>query len=396
MQIDPSLLAKPAKKNPLNKADSIQIKKISTYIFKAKVNKPVVSTLTTVSQRVSLIVRIEDQDGCYGWGEIYATLPSFAADHKAQIVHQIIAPILKNQELGSPADVWLLMHQKTNNLQIQTGEFGPFSSAIAGIDCAIWDLLSRKADIPLAQFLGGQIKPLSVYASGLNPGDGPQVVEQSRSIGFTAFKQKIGFGIEIDTNNLRAISEGLQASEKLMVDVNQGWSLKDVTLNAPILNEIPIFWIEEPLPVNASKNDWRLCQEILNAQLAGGENLRETDFEMHSEWLSVIQPDVGKWGGITGNYAVANKALQDGKMYCPHWLGSGIGLIFSAHLLSAIGTDGMLEMDVNENPLRELLAVPFPKVINGKVELSNLSGIGVQPDVLQAKKWQTHYQETFI
>lgn len=39
--------------------------------------------------------------------------------------------------------------------------------------------------------------------------------------------------------------------------------------------------------------------------------------------MSAIQPDLGKWGGITGCLQVVRSAVQSGRWYCPHWLGAG-------------------------------------------------------------------------
>lgn len=373
---------------------NFKIARVSTFIFKAPVQKPVVSTLTTVNLRVALLVRVEDLDGCFGWGEIYATLPSFAADHKNNIVHQIIFPLLKNKSFDNPQACWTFLEQKTLAMQIQTGEFGPFSSVIAGLDCAIWDLLARKNHLPLANFLGGLLRALPVYASGLNPADGPEVVAHSRAQGFRAFKQKIGFGADIDEKNLRNICDNLQQDEQLFVDVNQGWTIEQIRQIAPMINPFPLRWIEEPLLANASKEDWQECAQLFTTPLAGGENLRGSSFNEQSQWLKILQPDVGKWGGVTGNWIVAKNTLQQGLRYCPHWLGSGVGLLTSAHVLSAIGGDGLLELDVNENPLRELLAEPFPKVQNGTFQLSQQVGIGVIPNLKQAHQWLTHHQES--
>jgi hypothetical protein len=51
---------------------------------------------------------------------------------------------------------------------------------------------------------------------------------------------------------------------------------------------------------------------------------------------------------------VAKTALGAGRRYFPHFLGAGIGLAASAELLAAVGGDGLLEIDVNDNPLRSL------------------------------------------
>ncbi|MCX7274523.1 MAG: hypothetical protein NTV19_15370 [Burkholderiales bacterium] len=74
---------------------------------------------------------------------------------------------------------------------------------------------------------------------------------------------------------------------------------------------------------------------------------------------------------------------QAGLRYCPHWLGGGIGLLASAHLLAAVGGEGLLEVDANPNPLRTLLAPRLSTVIDGVVQLGNDPGIGVEPDLAQ-------------
>ena len=67
--------------------------------------------------------------------------------------------------------------------------------------------------------------------------------------------------------------------------------------------------------------------------------------------------------------------------YCPHYLGGGIGLLASAHLLAAAGGDGLLEVDNNFNPLGEGLAQPFPRLESGQFNLSDSPGLGVEPDM---------------
>ena len=101
--------------------------------------------------------------------------------------------------------------------------------------------------------------------------------------------------------------------------------------------------------------------------------------------FGVVQPDVGKWGGVSGCSAVGEAAVEAGKRYCPHWLSGGVGLLASAHLLAAVGGDGMLEVDSNPNPLRAVLAQPFPRLADGAFVLSDAPGIGVEPDMEAAR-----------
>ena len=78
----------------------------------------------------------------------------------------------------------------------------------------------------------------------------------------------------------------------------------------------------------------------LGTPLAAGENIAgEAAFAVaiNSGALGVVQPDLGKWGGFSGGVPVARRIVERGRLFCPHWLGGGIGLLASAHLL---GRDG--------------------------------------------------------
>jgi D-galactarolactone cycloisomerase len=389
MNFDLSHLAAPALPQT-----PVVIRRVETFIYRVKVDKPVVSTLATIAHRTALLLRVEDSEGAFGWGEVYATLPSYGAAHRAQTVHQLLAPLLLGQTIHQPAACWQNLTQKTHAMAIQTGEAGPISAAIAGLDCALWDLFARRAGVPLCTLLGGTPQALPAYASGLNPADGPQVVQACRAQGFRAFKQKIGFGDQVDLGNLTRIRVDMAAHESLMVDVNQGWTLDQALRMAPQLTPFDLTWVEEPLLADRPAHEWRACAQAFSSVLAGGENLRAEGFAEQAEWLEVLQPDVGKWGGISAGWAVAQAALARGKRYCPHWLGSGLGLMASAHLLAAVGGDGWLEMDVNENPLREALCQPWPALHEGALVLTQGMGLGVEPDQIMTKSCLIQHEES--
>jgi L-alanine-DL-glutamate epimerase-like enolase superfamily enzyme len=372
------------------------ITRIETFIYRAAVSKPVVSSLATISSRVALLVRVEDASGAFGWGEVYATLPSHGAEHRAQYLHRNIAPLVLGKPITDIAALWRSLSIKTHGMAIQTGEPGPIAAALAGLDTAIWDLQARRQGKPLCGLLGADPGPLPCYASGLNPADGPEVVRQSRAAGFRAFKQKIGFDDATDLANLAAIRQDMAAGEKLMVDVNQGWTLEQALAKAPGLAAFDLTWVEEPLQADRPAQEWQQCARACASPLAGGENLRGDDFDKHAAWLGFVQPDVGKWGGVSGNLMVARAALAAGKIYCPHWLGAGIGLMASAHVLLAAGGPGMLEVDVNENPLRELLAQPFPSLRDGNLQIAAQPGIGVLPGIEQSARWLVGHEQSTL
>ena len=153
-------------------------------------------------------------------------------------------------------------------------------------------------------------------------------------------------------------------------------------------------WLEEPLRCNTHVSQWLILRDHSSVPLAGGENIRgEQAFQktIASRALGVLQPDVCKWGGITHCRAVAQEVLNAGLRYCPHYLGGGIGLLASAHILASVGGDGLLEVDINPNPLRNLLAQPHPLIREGRFCLNDTPGLGAEPDLTQLAEMTTFH-----
>ena len=70
---------------------------------------------------------------------------------------------------------------------------------------------------------------------------------------------------------------------------------------------------------------------------------------------SVLQPDMTKWGGVTGNLPIARAAVACGKSFCLHVFGGGVALLASLHLLATAGGNGLVGFDCHPNAGRELI-----------------------------------------
>jgi L-alanine-DL-glutamate epimerase-like enolase superfamily enzyme len=337
-----------------------------------------------MSDRPAVLIRVEDGQGAHGWGEVWCNFPTCGAEHRTRLVETVVAPLIIGRSLAKPDDGLTWMEDRTGILAVQTAEYGPLAQAIAGMDIAIWDLAARRAGKPLHKFLGGTGPgAMPAYASGINPDAPMDTVQSSRNRGFRAFKLKIGFDSDRDTANIKEISRGLGKDEQLMVDANQAWDLSTAKEMSRRLSEYGLSWLEEPIRADRPIEEWADLAAASPIPLAAGENIRgQGDFQtvIESGNIQVIQPDACKWGGITGCLTVARNVLAAGRRYCPHYLGGGIGLLASAHILAAVGGDGLLEADINLNPLREGLAEPFPHLENGQFILSDAPGLGVEPD----------------
>lgn len=339
-------------------------------VLRAPINEPVRTAFGVMRDRPLVLIGISDADGRTGWGEVWCNFPACGAEHRARLFQTELVPLLTGQSFHHPADCYQLLSHALRLLVNQSGEAGPVAQVIAGIDIALWDLYAQRSKQPLYQALAAdfnssvnldQAAPrIPVYASGLNPTNPEEKVREKQSAGYTAFKLKVGFDDALDVRNATAIRNIIGSEGRLMLDANQGWDLPRATRMASQLSDCEPMWLEEPLPVDSSLGDWRTLAENSAIALAGGENLRGLSaFEqtIDSGLIRFVQPDIAKWGGLTGALAVAKKVRNAGLTYCPHWLGGGVGLMASAHLLAAVGGDGLLEVDANPNPLRDKLLI---------------------------------------
>jgi L-alanine-DL-glutamate epimerase-like enolase superfamily enzyme len=149
-------------------------------------------------------------------------------------------------------------------------------------------------------------------------------------------------------------------------------------------------WIEEPLRADRPWSEWQRVAAASATPLAAGENAigdEAFDALIASRAIAVVQPDLAKWGGVSGVLDVVARIAAAGLRYCPHYLGAGIGLAASAHVLAARGADdGLLEVDANDNPLRTRLCPPLSGLANGRIALDGGVGLGIDPSAAELRE----------
>ena len=360
----------------------IQIARIDAWAVRQPLERPIATSFGTMHDRPAVFVRLENSEGCFGWGEVFANWPAAGAEHRVNLLMQDVADFVFETKLEAPSDLFNTLDRATHIRALQCGEWGPFRQVIAGLDIAAWDLFARRAGIPVRQLLNPEASErVTAYASGIHIKDADELIERARQSGFANFKVKVGFDLERDAASVNALASGLAEGERLFADANQAWDLKEAT---SFLNQVAragIGWLEEPIPADAPEQEWCNLASTTQIPLAGGENIAgQQDFAaaIKTGALLVVQPDIAKWGGFTGCFAVARDAIAASRLYCPHFLGGGIGLAASAHLLAAAGGEGLLEVDVNPNELRDGFGPAAEKITNGEWLIEPGPGLGIE------------------
>ena len=368
------------------------IERVERFVFRAPVTAPVANAFGAMNNRPAVFVRVTASDGAWGWGEVFANFPQVGAEHRARLVDSIFAPVLAGTSAMDPAVTFAMLTSRTRTMAIQCGEPGPFAQIAGAIDQALWDMAARRAGVPLWRHLGGTSGAVRVYASGIGPDAVVDVATRKRDEGFRAFKLKVGFEPKRDLANLSALRDALGRDATIMLDANQAWTPEEAGTRIDALAVHGPHWIEEPIAADEPPSAWKALASAIGVPIAAGENIRglaSFAAAIDSGVLAFVQPDVGKWGGISGAREVAAHAARRNVAFCPHWLAGGIGLSASMHVVAAAGTTASyVEVDANPNPLREEIA-PM-EIRAGIVVLSEAPGIGIEPDLPRLARFRVN------
>ena len=369
----------------------IKLKSVEVSVYRYPLETIVQTSFGTMYDRPMVLVKLTDEDDFAGVGEVWCNFPAVGAEHRARLIESVFKPLLTGKLFDGPAKAFDLLTKKTWVLGLQTGEFGPIAQCIAGIDIAFHDLMARRDKTPLWKYLGGVSDSVKTYASGINPTNAEKTAETALEAGHQALKLKIGFDLAQDIQNMKSLRALLGKKGQLMVDANQAWTVNEAKEMMQKIAAYDIKWLEEPIHADRPDDEWRSVKASGNTPLAGGENImgdRHFNRLIEAGYLSVIQPDLAKWGGLTETVPVARKIIAAGIRYCPHYLGGGIGLLASAHALAAVGGNGVLEFDINKNPLRSIFVDACFKTSSSLMKLGDSPGLGVEVDFRDISKYR--------
>lgn len=373
----------------LNTALPVRIRSVEAFALEAPLPRTVDTPMMPIASVVSLLVAVQDEDGVEGWGEIWCNFPRFGIHHRARMLKEVFAPLLVGRTFATPAEAWASMTTLSNVLRLQSGEPGPIAAVIAGIDIALYDLVAKRAGLPVWRMLGGRDGKVPIYASLGRASDAYSTVERCLEQGFRAIKLHSSGGVEEHVAVVRPVRKLLGDSCELMLDVNSSWDPDEAISTIGQLEEDRLSWLEEPIPVDAPADAWRKLAAVAPMPLAGGENMLTVDTldaALADGVLGVFQPDITKWGGFSGCLPLARRIVAEDRRFCPHMFSGAPGLLAAAHLLAASDSpSGLLEYGVGFNPLRDALINCSAN--DGVLDLGESPGLGLQVDREQLKKY---------
>lgn len=289
------------------------------------------------------LVKITTDSGHVGWGEALApVVPQVIAE----LITQLFAPLLTGQ---SPFASQVLNARMYDAMRDRGHITGYHIDALAAVDIALWDLKGQILDQPVYQLLGGAFREqIPCYVSGLPEPDLPArcaLALRWQQKGFNAIKLALGYGVQQDIENVRAIRDALGPHASLFLDAHWNYSVAQAAELANALHPLGVGFLEAPLlPEDIAGHRELRAKSPLPIALGETERTRY-QFKPFIEQraMDIVQPDVGRTG-ITELMHIASLALTWNLQVAPH-LSVGLGpcIAASIHVAAALPNLFMLE-----------------------------------------------------
>jgi L-alanine-DL-glutamate epimerase-like enolase superfamily enzyme len=260
------------------------------------------------------------------------------------------------------------------------GRNGPFVYAYAGIEIALWDLLGKRAGLPLWRLLGGaETAPMDAYASLLNYND-PDLIAANTAAACAAGYRSIKLHETTRAAVLAARATLGAHDAAIMLDVNCAWSPPVARDMAASFAGDGLAWLEEPVWPPEDVHGLASVRRA-GTPIAAGENVAGLyGFRalLEAGAIDVAQPSVTKIGGISEMVRIVQLCQAHGITVAPHSPYFGPGFVATLHVVAALIERPLVEvlwLDMEANPFD-----PWVRPVNGKVAVPGGPGLGCDPD----------------
>lgn len=303
----------------------------------------------TLSTRAGLLLRLTDEGGNIGWGEI-APLAGYSTeslDDATSAARRLQSELC--QFSPSYSDISAIK-QCADNVEVPSVRFG--------FECALLGLASLATSHDVSELLGNKTTG-SVPVNRLLTGDKESVLTMARdavSDGYAAVKLKTGAGsIDQNAELVRELSSILEGATKLRLDANRAWTLDEAVRFAESVEHCAIEYIEEPcrsLDDSLKVASDGLLPVALDESLVG---LQEGQKRLEGVVAFVLKPTI--LGGITRAIELREiGAVRGIKSVISSTFESSIGLFYLASLAQSdipagLDTAGQFKEDLLPEPL---------------------------------------------
>ena len=330
----------------------------------------------------SVWVQVTAEDGTWGLGQ------AAFGDPVAAFVNTVIAPILEGRNC--------MAIEYLNDLVLRVsqrfGTSGTASTAMSGVDLALWDLKGKLLGQPVYSLLGGPVREsITCYATSDD-------LDWSQELGFTKFKitnpahySESDAGIRAVVDHVAQAREQVGQTRDLMINPVMSYNVEFALRLLEELKPYNLRWFEEPLVPTDAEGLAELRRSAPWVAIATGEDHHGRHAFLNlveKRAVDIIQPDLSWGGGLTEAMKVHVIGEMAGIATIPH---GGANTPFGQHFAMAATESPMAEFWMGTDPgvpLEDVSRIPGAAVpVNGKIVPSPAPGFGMEFEEFDISKW---------
>ena len=277
----------------LSMISSIEYKKIEIAM-----KKPFVIAIGSTDVYEGYIVRVKTKDGYEGIGEAVPT-PHIMGDSMGSVENEL--NIFSKKLIGLD-----LSPERINEKMISLARDS--KSSRAAVDMAIWDIIGKKANLPIHSILGNY-RPdaeTSYTVDLVEPEIAANQAVELLNEGVTVFKIKLGSGIEKDYSRVEKVRKTIGDDKQLYVDFNQSYTAKKAIALSEKISRFNIEFLEQPVPADDVKA-LRFVKDHTTIPVMADEAVKSPQDAVRviqNEAADMINLKLMKSGGITDGIAI--------------------------------------------------------------------------------------------
>lgn len=270
-----------------------------------------------------LFLKLETDCGFTGWGE---PVIEGRADTVAAAVKEMAEQVI-GQDARHIEDIWQTLYR---------GGFyrgGPIlTSALSGIDQALWDIKGKALGVPVYQLLGGKVRDrMRVYCwiGGDRPANVVEAARQKLREGYTAIKMNgtenmnwVGDhkSVEACVERVQSLRDAFGYELDIAVDFHGRVHKGMAKILMKELEPYKLMFVEEPVLCENIEAFVELQRHTVTPIATGERNFTRWGFKQifESGAVDIIQPDVSHAGGISEVRKIAAMAEAYDIALAPH------------------------------------------------------------------------------